>query len=813
MNAGVGLRPHGSASTTRNRCREECCRTATVVVVTGIPRQELADLLRDVRGGGSFSTRRTAPPGDLAIEVRDVGALRLPVTAAQAKQLRLVARPALYGKGTETLLDRRVRDTWEVPRSRVSIDARRWANTMRPMLELIRNDLGLGAATSLDADLHSVLVYEPGQFFAPHQDSEKNDRMIGSLVVLLPSRSTGGDLVVSHRGQTAVYKGSTTTLTFVAFYADTRHEVLPVETGYRIALTYNLRISGDATATTLTPTRSAAATDLMRQHFATPVSPRWQNDQKAGVPPDRLVFLLDHQYSEHSLRWNQLKGQDATRAAVLRDAADTAGCEVALALAEIRETWDVDYVEYRRGRGGWSSWNDDGPDPDDVEALGSLIDSDIEIRPAEGRPVGSHHVDETELAVATPSVELKPYDTEYTGNMGNYGNTMDRWYRRAGVVVWPRSRAFALKARGDPAGAVDELLTISSDDSGEQERRADMVRVLLRFWSVGVRGDDQRTLLPRTLVLAADVGDGELAANLLAPFALEAFMPDDAPSLLTVVERYGQSWFDERLATWMRERGFGHRQDLPTRIAWATNIDALCARLLGGDAPTEVQTAVVLTLTTATWGWLRRTIQASHDITKPSARRAALVSLGPPVLAVLHAASMTAAAGVRHEIYETVCTSTADLTPLLLATTSAATRLTPIELSRIDLEPIARHAADTLRVELARPERQDGDWTITGFNQAGCCQDCGELATFLTDSVRTQHVWPMAKPRREHIHRRIDEAELPVTHQTRREGSPHKLVLTKTADVFRRDADRRTAAEAELGTIERFLQAISADHK
>ena len=781
--------------------------TATVVVVTNIARQNLANLLRDVRGLGSFSTRRTAPVGDLSVEVRGVGSLRLPVTAAQAKELRLIARPARYGKETETLLDRRVRDTWEVPRSRVSIDGRRWANTLRPMLELIRADLGLAATTSLDAELHSMLVYEPGQFFAAHQDSEKDDRMIGSLVVLLPSRSSGGDLVVSHRGQSMTYRGSATALTFIAFYADTRHEVLPVETGYRVALTYNLRLSGDANAAGLVPGDSTAAVDLLRQHFATPVPPRWRHDE-AGEPPDRLVFLLDHQYSEHSLRWTQLKGEDASRSAVLRETANGADCDVALALTEIRETWDVEYVEYRRGRRGRSSWDDDGPDPDDVDALGSLIDSDIEIRPVEGRSVGARRVADAELASVTPTVEVEPYDTEYTGNMGNYGNTMDRWYRRAAVVIWPRSRTFALKAKGDPAGALDELLALSSTNPSEPERRVDMVRVLLRFWADGVRGTDQRTLLQRTLLLAADLRDADLAASLLAPFALEAFTPDDAPSLMSAVEQYGQLWFDERVVAWMREFGYGHRQELPTRIAWATDLDAFCARLLEGDTLTDAPNAAARALTMAVWAWLRRTIQASNDITQPSVRRAALASLGPPLLAVLNATSMIFSNDIRREILSAVCPPNADLTPLLLDTISTATRLTPTELTRVDLDPIARHAAATVRSELARPERQQGDWAINDFQQSECCQDCGELAVFLTDSSRKQHVWPMAKPRREHIHRRLDEAELPVTHQTRREGSPHKLVLTKTADVFCRDTDRHAAARTELATVERFLQQI-----
>ncbi len=48
----------------------------------------------------------------------------------------------------------------------MTIDKRRWANTLVPMLDNMRDDLGLPATSSLKAELHSVLVYEPGQFFA-----------------------------------------------------------------------------------------------------------------------------------------------------------------------------------------------------------------------------------------------------------------------------------------------------------------------------------------------------------------------------------------------------------------------------------------------------------------------------------------------------------------------------------------------------------------------------------------------------------------------------------------------------------------------
>lgn len=41
--------------------------------------------------------------------------------------------------------------------------------------------------------------------------------------------------------------------------------------------------------------------------------------------------------------------------------------------------------------------------------------------------------------------------------MGNYGNTMDRWYRRAAIVLWPRERSFAVRAEASPRWALEAL--------------------------------------------------------------------------------------------------------------------------------------------------------------------------------------------------------------------------------------------------------------------------------------------------------------------------------------------------------------------
>ena len=58
------------------------------------------------------------------------------------------------------------------------------------ILATVREELGLPYAAGLTADLHSLLVYEPDQFFLAHQDSEKSDNMVATMVVTLPSGYT-----------------------------------------------------------------------------------------------------------------------------------------------------------------------------------------------------------------------------------------------------------------------------------------------------------------------------------------------------------------------------------------------------------------------------------------------------------------------------------------------------------------------------------------------------------------------------------------------------------------------------------------------
>lgn len=232
------------------------------------------------------STERAVRMDALTLDVEGFGRAKFPVTPAKARRLITLGQPARFGRGEDTLTDPEVRDTWEIP---VGLVNATWdPGVLEDVLATVKEELGLPNAAELGIDLHSLLVYEPGQFFLKHQDTEKTDDMIGTLVVTLPSSYAGGELMIGKGEDWKAYRGSRDALSLVAFYADCQHEVLKLKSGYRITLTYNLMLRGDTTPRQEGDAGTIAElTGLLREHFGTPATTAW-----GGLrvdPPARLV--------------------------------------------------------------------------------------------------------------------------------------------------------------------------------------------------------------------------------------------------------------------------------------------------------------------------------------------------------------------------------------------------------------------------------------------------------------------------------------------------------------------------------------------
>lgn len=775
-------------------------------------RDRFAALLSAGTSPVSFSAKRVTKPDDLRLVVRGVGPVEVPISAGQAQQLCGLARPARFGRREQTLLDPAVRDTYEVPKSRIKIDKRQWDRTLGPVLAGLAEDLGLPQECWLEAEFHAMLVYGPGQFFAPHQDSEKSDAMVGTLVVMLPSEARGGVLQIEHGGTSVSYRSSKTSLTFVAFYADCRHQVKPVTSGYRVVLTYNLVLRGDTTAVARgqhDATLIDALTDAVKEHFVTPVPGRYGAPDQD--PPMRLVYLLDHEYTEAGLSLSRLKGLDASRSSAILAAAEAAECEAVLALAQVHEIWNAEEPwEPPRYRRHWSYDDEDEDDypygsdrhsPDDY-TLVDLIDSDIQLtawldQPG-GKPAPTNlFVSESEICASTPSHELTPYESEYEGYMGNYGNTMDRWYRRAAVVLWPRSLAFAVRAQGSPLWALSTLAgqVKAGDLAGARER----ARTLASFWNAAAGGEQPHSFVAKALTVARDLDEPELASMLLAPLRAELLTRRHATALGRAADTYGEQWSADIVGTWFGRDRLHASKWTPDRAAWAHSLPSLCEPLYAaGDGGASMSRLLVA----ATWQSLKTFLAAALGTGQPSQRERLLTQAGPAIAAVLRATTVNADTDQRDQIVAFLVQDDQDLTTAVLSALRAGANR-PADVRRdAGLDALATHGAARLSARLARPQRAGDDWSID--LPAGCtCPLCEELSAFLADPGRRSHEWPLAERKRQHVHTRIDASELPVRHETRRKGSPYTLVLTKTTALFDRENARRRRDTADLAWIER----------
>jgi hypothetical protein len=703
----------------------------------------VSDVLAKLGKPGTFAVRERVPPGELVLEVAGVGPIRLPVSATDAAALCRVARRARHGIKDRTVLDLAVRDTWEVPNTKVKIDQRRWRRLVSPAVDRIRAALGLPPGTVLEPRLHNLLVYAPGQFFVRHQDSEKADGMIGTLVVELPSEFSGGAIVVRHHDETMTVRGSGKDLTLVAFYADCHHEVRPVQTGFRVVLTYDLFVSDGAPPAFSLATATVDELQLrVREFFRTSPPPRW-----AGAPqphaPDRLVYLLDHQYTQRGLDWRRLKNADAIRAAALREVAKRLDCEIVLALADVHESWSCeDEYDDRRRYGGRHFYRYDDEDEHDGDgtepstpAVIELIDSEVELRhfvDESGRgSTASSHVDLTELIFTKPSEDLDPFRSEHEGYMGNWGNTVDRWYHRAAVVLWPRARTFVIRAKTSGRWAINEIARAL-----RQRRTADAARMIadvLPFWP-RVVGENRSKLIATTLRVARDLDDATSSALLLHPFRVEDVPVSAAPLLFSVAAQYGRTWLAKSCAPFVATRpGHEHRDPFvpnDRRLEWLRSLPAFVASARDDEGDTAIPVAI--SILTEQWRWAMSAYRAATRL-RPSGVLRALAAFDRALLGCLESSVILGATALHDEMSAFLISGACP--PLaLVRLLRTATETYPADARRaLRLEAVRDHARRVLVDELRAPPRAEDDWSMRPPSNCSCTLCADSDASWLID--------------------------------------------------------------------------------
>lgn len=762
----------------------------------------LAAVLQTVQTPGDFFAAGECSLHVPLIEVDSVGAIALPVLPAQAAQLIAVAERAPYGRGADTLVDTAVRRTWQIGADRVHIKGRHWNAMLEGVVEQAAT--GLGAGAGVEADLYKLLVYDEGSFFVEHRDTEKSPGMFATLIVALPSLHTGGELVLRHREREArldLRCADVSELAWAAFYADCVHEVLPITSGCRLVLVYNLRRKGCG--------RLPRPPSYDKETVALARLLRSWCDESVRPDPDqplKLVYPLAHAYTPAELSFAALKGADAAAAAVLTTAAGDAACDLHLALLRIEESGAAEYNGYSGPR--WRSRyhddeEDDGDDENDDEfKVAEVFDRSLtlsEWRRPDGAvaSLGALPFSDGEVCPPDALADMEPDEQHFHEATGNEGASFERSYQRAALVLWPHATRLRLIARAGLAASLPALggLVRSWIEAGAEPGLAHwheahvLAAEMLACWPVQAarRGHDGPSAESAMLPQLVRLRDRELIESMVTNVvAAGAYAAGDNPALVQALNLLRASRVGTLLLAVVQGNADLHIGGCADLMARAVAVSAWRGQLLGaaralldampGDPARPLSPADA---------WRRERADAGvvHDTLRAlAASHAGLSALAEQ--AVTHWLAWPKAYGMD-----------AVVVPALRRLAER-----PALMNRPACLRLRAAALDHLRARCALDLAPPADWRREA--RLSCrCEHCLALGRFLQSA--DQEVWRFKarEAERRHVEDSIRQGRCDVDCSTERKGSPHVLVCTKNQASYER---RVTQRRADLDDLTRF---------
>lgn len=750
------------------------------------PIKRLVTAIGQAAISAKFFVSGSLPRVDPGLVVEGMGSVRVPLKRGAAKLLIDVCRVAPYGKGTETLVDTKVRNTYELDPQKFQLSDE-WCAAIVDATRTIADSLGL-PADRLEAKLYKLLMYEKGGFFLPHRDSEKHDRMVASLIVVLPNPFEGGQLTVQHGATKEVFlfKEAATRKapSFAAFYADCEHEVGRVTKGVRLALAYNLVLKPQPKK----QSEPAAPDDQLTEALGS-----WVVRQ----PAKPLVFALDHHYTQRGLSLDLLKGADRELADLVVTAAAKADCLVHLAQISRHLMQSADDGSYDHG---YSRYSRRAPQRHAIQ-IGETYEDDLSgtewANPdGEKQPWGTIAFDLTAIVSSVPIDDWKPTTEDYEGYTGNAGNTLDRWYHRSAIVVWHRDRHFEVIASSGAANSIPLLHSLMGKLAKTPKKRLEAARNDCIQFARGIvvhwprqsfdYGRSQRVAgsplddFPKSLLMLHD--RDTVAAFLTKIAEKDGALPLDS-FVVAVCREFGWAAFAKELkqliAAPLNDRS---RPEIPLRdVEW---LSAFCCD--PSADPERSTLAGVLCKIAAD-----RFCEPRPERPQYYRREVSVPNKSLPLLLQALAAS-----GCDEDLSRVmrVVRELPDEFSLDDCQVPALKSLIPWSKKRFgSVPPQFQLWLDAVRAQLelttAKKPTPPTDWARPAVVDCKC-QYCAKLMAFLANPTCEIDRIPAREDMRQHVSDKIRRHQCDVSQELERKGSPFSLLLTKTTGSFERHVKR-----------------------
>lgn len=279
------------------------------------------------------------------------------------------------------------------------------------------------------------------------------------LVISLPSKHEGGDVIASHKGESLAFRtafNSAYGYSWAAWYADVVHEVKPVRSGYRIVLVYNLIHRPSAALIKYRGDQKESLNKLLAAWTLAIENSKHRLEswdvQVEDNCPAALVYLLDHQYSIAELSFARLKGVDRQRFVQLQEACLKNGCDIYLANIEKQIKGGVEDDDYYGGYYGRGRRLDDK----DFHTLEDVYEDSLEllhIVDTQGVVAGRNIPFSETLIIQDDAFKGDPDDEEFESFTGNEGAHATHFYQPTVSLVeeidlYPRSPLLTMSLYG-----------------------------------------------------------------------------------------------------------------------------------------------------------------------------------------------------------------------------------------------------------------------------------------------------------------------------------------------------------------------------
>jgi len=745
----------------------------------------LLKVLKQVDRPGDFCSFGAVPPILPGLDVHGMGPVSLPLTAGQAAELIQNCEQAAYGKGEQTLVDTDVRRAWKLSPSRFTLNNPAWSATLDGIVASVQSELGL-AGHELNAHLYNLLLYEKGGFFRPHRDGEKLDRMVATLVILLPSAYTGGELVVRNEGHERVIDFSGDPGKFqthyAAFYADCEHEVRPVRSGFRLCLIYNL---------TLAKSKASIGAPKSQE----------QVSQMAGLlgdwpaqpdVPTKLAVTLTHQYTQEGLKWDALKGLDRSRALALAEAGRRSGCHVFLALLTLWESASLAYDgEFEYGYGRRRGRTREAGDYEIEEMLDTSLTAEHWQSPdGESMPPGPLKILPDEVIPEESLKSVAPKE-DIQGYTGNEGLTLDRRYRHAVITLWPDAHHFDVLCDDDARKAVpllNEMVSVleaaEPEAANSQRPRCEaFARTILSRWPQVDRRpwrSDPTASNPNNPLPAIAKLDDE---NLLRLYLREALVHDvtleATRELPKAISSHGwQTMRPDLLRVLEKTTAASIERDarLLEQLCLAAsklrkNADAADARLTC-HALADLLIAALVAIDTTTGAEAHPAREIDRALLATTISRSLLVTGMEDFFSPFQ--THIAGRPKQYSLHKVHLPALTALAGCLKTSPASATALRWIEQCTAELESLTAIAP-----------QPPSDYQRNPVVECKC-KLCAQVNQFLADPLAREYRFQMAEVHRKHIFSAIHYSGADLACTTDKRPRPQVLICTKTTDSSQR---------------------------